>query len=143
MKDWKQLGVLLGCCVGGDALSIALGRRIPGNVLGMVLLLVLLLGGRIRETQVADTADFLLQNMTLFFLPASLGLLDIVSDIRQELLAIAAVCVLTTLCTALATAEAVHLVYRWQKAGHRQKADGNPTAAYPQKMGYQKGRDHK
>lgn len=121
MKDWKQLGWLLLCCVGGDALSIGIGRRIPGNVLGMVLLLVLLLCGRIRESQVADTSDFLLQNMTLFFLPASLGLLDIVSDIQQEIFAIAAVCILTTLCTAIATAGAVHLVYRFQKKGRDRK----------------------
>lgn len=121
MRNWKQLGILLACCVGGEVLSILIRHRIPGNVLGMMLLLVLLLGGRIREAQIADTSDFLLQNMTLLFLPASLGLLDIISDIRQEMLAIAAVCVLTTLCTALATAGAVHLVYRLQRKERNRK----------------------
>jgi len=145
MKDWKQLGLLLFCCVGGDTLSIVIGRRIPGNVLGMVLLLVLLLCGHIREAQVADTSDFLLQNMTLFFLPASLGLLDIVSDIRQEILAIAAVCVLTTLCTALATAGAVHLVYRLQKTGRVQGTERSHKTEHNQqtKRIQQKGRNYK
>lgn len=114
MNYLKQLCVLLACCVAGDALSILLQRRLPGNVLGMALLLLLLVLGRVRPAHIEDTADFLLQNMAFFFLPACLGVLDIFSQIRGEILGIVAVCVLTTLCTAAATAVTVHLVFRLQ-----------------------------
>lgn len=115
MKYLKQLGVLLACCIAGDALSILLRGALPGNVLGMVLLLLLLVAGRVQTRHVADTADFLLQNMAFFFLPACLGVLDIFSQIKSEIAAILAVCVLTTLCTAAATALTVHLVFRLQR----------------------------
>lgn len=115
MKYLKQLGVLLACCIAGDALSLLLNHRLPGNVLGMALLLVLLLTGVLKESHVQDTADFLLHNMAFFFLPACLGVLEIFSEIRSEIAAILAVCVLTTLCTAAATALTVHLVYRLQR----------------------------
>ncbi|MGI6181158.1 MAG: CidA/LrgA family protein [Agathobaculum sp.] len=114
MKYLKQLGVLLACCVAGDALSILLRGALPGNVLGLALLLVLLVTGRVKLPQVMDSADFLLQNMAFFFLPACLGVLEIFADIKSEIFAILAVCVLTTLCTAAATALTVHVVFRLQ-----------------------------
>jgi len=120
LKYLKQLGVLLACCVAGEALSILLQRRLPGNVLGMILLLACLISGVIKTTHVADTADFLLQNMAFLFLPACLGVLDIFADIKSEVLAILAVCVLTTLCTAAATALTVHIVLKFQ---HRQSEE--------------------
>ena len=110
MNYLKQLAVLLACCIAGDALSILLRGVLPGNVLGLALLLVLLAWGKVRSRHIEGTADFLLQNMAFFFLPACLGVLEIFDQIRGEALAILAVCVLTTLCTAAATALTVHLV---------------------------------
>lgn len=43
-----------------------------------------------------------------------LGVLEIWNDIKSEALAILAVCLLTTLCTAAATALTVHIVFRLQ-----------------------------
>lgn len=115
MSYLEQLGVLLGCCVAGDALSLLLRGRLPGNILGLTLLLVLLICGMVKPAHVADTADFLLRNMAILFLPACLGVLDIFADIKTEILGIIAVCALTTLCTAAATVLTVHLVCRLQR----------------------------
>ena len=101
----KQLGVLLACCVGGSLLSLLLRGLLPGNVL---------IFGAVRLHHVESVADFLLQNMAFFFLPAMLGVLEIWNDIKSEALAILAVCLLTTLCTAAATALTVHIVFRLQ-----------------------------
>lgn len=124
MKYLKQLAVLLACCVGGDLLSRATGQRLPGAVLGLALLLVLLLCGAVKEQQIAGTSDFLLQNMAFFFLPACLGVLDVFAQIKSEIVAILAVCVLTTLCTAAATALTVRLVCSLQRRG-KKEADDN------------------
>lgn len=114
MKYLKQLLVLLACCMAGDALSLLLHGALPGNVLGLALLFVLLLCSPLRLHHVEQTADYLLQNMAFFFLPACLGVLEIFAQIKSEILAILAVCVLTTLCTAAATAFTVHIVFRLQ-----------------------------
>ena len=86
MNYLKQLAILLACCVAGDALSILMHGALPGNVLGLALLLLLLVFGRIQPHQVEGTA----------------------------------VCVLTTLCTAAATALTVHLVCRLQRRAGRE-----------------------
>ena len=120
MDILKQLGVLLACCIAGDALSFLLQGALPGNVLGLILLLLALILGWVRLHHVARTADFLLQNMAFFFLPACLGVLEIFTQIKSEILAMIAVCVLTTLCTAAATALTVHIVFRLQ---HRESEE--------------------
>lgn len=119
MKYLKQLLVLLACCVAGDVLSLLLHGALPGNVLGLALLFVLLCSP-LRLHHVEQTADYLLQNMAFFFLPACLGVLEIFAQIKSEILAILAVCVLTTLCTAAATAFTVHIVFRLQ---HRESEE--------------------
>ncbi len=124
MKYLRQLGVLLACCAAGDALSILLRGALPGNVLGLTLLLLLLALGWVRPYHVEDTADFLLQNMAFFFLPACLGVLEVFAQIKSEILGILAVCALTTLCTAAATALTVHIVCRLQRRG-RQEVRGH------------------
>ncbi|MGO5097055.1 CidA/LrgA family protein [Agathobaculum sp. LCP25S3_E8] len=120
MNYIRQLGVLIACCVAGDALSILLHGALPGNVLGLTLLLLLLIFGPVRMDHVEHSADFLLQNMAFFFLPACLGVLEIFAQIKSEILAMLAVCVLTTLCTAAATALTVHIVFRLQ---HRESEE--------------------
>ena len=78
------------------------------------LLTAMTIFGAVRLHHVESVADFLLQNMAFFFLPAMLGVLEIWNDIKSEALAILAVCLLTTLCTAAATALTVHIVFRLQ-----------------------------
>ena len=111
----KQLGVLLACCVGGSLLSLLLRGLLPGNVLGLTLLLALLIFGAVRLHHVESVADFLLQNMAFFFLPAMLGVLEIWNDIKSEALAILAVCLLTTLVERLPGFTVLqHIVFRLQ-----------------------------
>ena len=117
MKHLKQLALLLACCVGGNLISALLHGALPGNVLGLTLLLVLLICRAVKLHHVEDTADFLLQNMAFFFIPAGVG---IFADIKGEILAILAVCLLTTLCTAAATALTVHIVLKLQ---HRENEE--------------------
>ena len=119
MKYLRQLGVLLACCAAGDALSILLRGALPGNVLGMILLLVLLLTRALKTRHIEHAADFFLKNMAIFFLPVSLGILELYTDLHGQLAAIFAVCVLTTFVTAFVTAGTVHLVLRFQR--RRQK----------------------
>lgn len=62
---------------------------IPGNVLGMVLLFLLLLGGVVRVEQLSLAGGFLLQHITFFFIPIAVGLLNWVDLFYQHLLVLA------------------------------------------------------
>ena len=117
MNYLRQLGILLAICVLGDVLSVLIGKVLPGNVLGMMLLLVLLGVRLIKCRQVEHAADFFLKNMAIFFLPVSLGILDLYAELHSQL----AVCLITTFLTAFATAGTVHLVLRLQQRKAAQK----------------------
>lgn len=112
MKYFKQLAILLSCYVIGLALSILIGARIPANILGMLVLLILLLARVIRPSYIEQTSDFLLKNMAFFFLPACISILEVFPLIRNIVLPLLIICVVTTLLTAAATAYTTRFVSR-------------------------------
>ena len=120
MKVILQIGVVFGVCLIGEAAACFLPFPFPASVLSMILLFLLLCLKVLKIDHIRQKADFLLQNMAFFFLPACLGILDIFADIKGEILAILAVCLLTTLCTAAATALTVHIVLKLQ---HRENEE--------------------
>ena len=129
MNYLRELGILLGICVLGDVVSKLIGNVLPGNVLGMILLLVLLVTRLVKCRQVEHAADFFLKNMAIFFLPVSLGILDLYAELKSQLAAILAICLLTTFITALATAATVHLVLRLQERARAKKQPQAETVA--------------
>ena len=117
MNLLRQIALLFTVCVAGELISVLSGRLLPGNVLGMVLLLVLLLTSRLRPEAVENTADFFLKNMAFFFLPSTLGILRIYEQIQSELVKLAVICLVTTLLTAASVGWTVVLVRRLQQKG--------------------------
>lgn len=125
MKYLRQLAILFAFCIFGDLLSALFLGKIPGNVMGMTLLFILLTFGILKLNQIDQTADFFLKNMAFFFLPACLGILDVLPLIRPQLFAILTVILLTTLITAAATAGTVHLVLYLQARAQLRKGREN------------------
>ena len=68
MNLLRQIALLFTVCVAGELISVLSGRLLPGNVLGMVLLLVLLLTSRLRPEAVENTADFLCTRKRIYVL---------------------------------------------------------------------------
>jgi holin-like protein len=65
---------LLACQLAGEIAARALSLPVPGPVIGMVLLfLVLLLRGKDTPEELGRTADTLLNNLGLLFVPAGVG----------------------------------------------------------------------
>ena len=76
MKIILQIGLVLGICLLGEALSLVLPIPFPGSVIAMIFLFLLLLSGRLRPEHIREKSDFLLQNMAFFFIPAGVGILE-------------------------------------------------------------------
>lgn len=76
MKIIKGIFIILAHLVVGNLLSSLIGF-IPGSVVGMVLIFLSLLLGIVKEDSVREVAEFLTGNMTLFFLPAFMGIMDL------------------------------------------------------------------
>ncbi len=75
IRTLGEIGFICALSVLGQALSSFFQLPLPGNLIGMFLLLFLLFSGVIKETQIQMGADLLLKYMSLFFIPAGVGLL--------------------------------------------------------------------
>lgn len=79
------------------------GDFIPASVWGMVLLFASLMLGIVKKEDVQMVAHFLTKNMTIFFLPAAIGIMDQWGLIRMNLLAWLAVVFVSTVLVMIST----------------------------------------
>jgi holin-like protein len=75
MKYLMQLALIFGMCLVGDIISLALPFSFPASVISMLLVLALLSLGVLKEHNLGESADFMLKNMTFFFIPPGVGIL--------------------------------------------------------------------
>jgi len=80
----------------GEMISRFLDLPIPGNVMGMGLLLLGLTTGWIDVKWIEEAADILLSNMTLFFVPAGVGVMVYSDLIAAEWLPITVATIIST-----------------------------------------------
>ena len=96
--------IILAHLVAGNLLSTLIGGFIPGSVTGMVLMFMSLFTGIVKDHQIRTVATFLTDNMTMFFLPAFMGIMDLWGIIRMNLFAWIAVVVLSTVLVLMSAA---------------------------------------
>ncbi|MCI3927228.1 CidA/LrgA family protein [Paenibacillus sp. TRM 82003] len=87
----------------GTAIERFAGVPLPGNVIGLVLLLGTLTLGWVKLEWVEDAASFLLKHMMLFFAPLIVGTMVFFPLIGREWAAIAASLLLGTAVVILVT----------------------------------------
>lgn len=68
--------VLYGIYLIGNWIQVALNLFIPGSVIGMMLLLVFLLTNIIKVTWIEAGAKLIINHLTLFFIPATVGIMN-------------------------------------------------------------------
>lgn len=91
------LSVLLVCQLLGTVLAHAAGWPIPGPVLGLVLLLMFLILRRGPPRALQETAQGLLRNLGLLFVPAGVGIITEFGVLRENALAIAVAIPISTI----------------------------------------------
>ena len=96
--------IILAHLVAGNLLSTLSGGFIPGSVIGMVLMFISLLTGLVKDHQIRTVATFLTDNMTMFFLPAFMGIMDLWGIIKMNIVAWVVVVVVSTIMVLLSTA---------------------------------------
>lgn len=109
MKYLSQLAVIIAFYFLGEAVSSISGLPIPGNIMGLILLLGSLSLGILKETHVRETADFLLAHLVLFLIVPGVNLLRDFSLLSGYVTRTVLMIVITTILT-MATAG---LVAKW------------------------------
>jgi holin-like protein len=101
----------------GEIISRGLHLPLPGPVVGMLLLLPALRWSFVRES-VQAVAEFLLQHLSLLFVPVGVGVMTHLDVLGQYGVRIAIVIVLSTWVSLAVTALVLRALMREDKAGH-------------------------
>ena len=123
MNIFAQLFVIFSICVVCEGVSAILPIPFPGTVLSMVVLLVLLLTRVLKPRQLKETSDFLLSNMTIFFIPACTGIINYADVLFENFWAIVLISLLTTPVVFFVTGHVVQLTMKWVRRKEAQRHD--------------------
>lgn len=93
----KQVAIFLGFWFAGELVAYLTQLPVPGSILAMLLLLVALELKFLKSEDIKQTANFLLNNMALFFIPAGVGLMCHYKLLKQEWLPISVAIVVSAL----------------------------------------------
>ena len=121
MSVIAQLCVVFAVCLGCEGISAVLPFTFPGTVLSMVVLLLLLLTKVLKPQQLQQTSDFLLSNMTMFFIPACTGIINYADVLFENFWAIVLISLLTTPVVFFVTGHVVQLTMRWIRRREEQR----------------------
>ncbi len=100
----RGFAILFGCQLLGELLTRTTGWPVPGNVLGMTLLLVALMLDVVRLEWVTEAAELLLTNMALLFIPVGVAVMQYFDLLAREWLPIVTATVLSTFVVIAVTA---------------------------------------
>ena len=103
MKYVKQLMIILIFSFIGDILNHIVPLPIPASIYGMVLLFIALSTKIIKLDQVETTAEFLLSIMLIFFVPASVGIMDTFFAYKSSMLPIIIIVIISTIIVMITT----------------------------------------
>lgn len=107
MKWIRQFLILLAVTLLGEIFRALIPLAIPAGIYGLVLLFVCLCLRIVKLEQIEGAADFLIEIMPLFFIPAGVGLMTRWVQLRSLLLpvlaAIFGITVLVMIVTGLVT----------------------------------------
>lgn len=97
MKFLRQFSIILVICFIGEGLHRFLNMPIPGNVMGMLLLLIALSTGVIKLKAIEEVCEFLLSHLAFFFVPAGVGILACLDVIKGSLFSIITIVLVSTI----------------------------------------------
>ena len=96
MKFLRQFMIILLLSFLGEVLKMFIPLPIPASVYGLVLMLVCLMTGVLKTSQVKDAAFFLIEIMPVMFIPAAVGLMEAWEIIKPSFLQYVVIILLST-----------------------------------------------
>lgn len=103
MNKLAQFGLILTILLGGQALQSYFQLPVPSTVLGMLLLLLLLVFKIVRLEWVEGVGQVLLDNLSIMFIPAGVGIMKELHIFKGQVLPILGIVAITTILVMLVT----------------------------------------
>jgi len=93
---------------------------IPGNIIGMVILLLLLTTNVMKISMIEETGNFMLKYMGFFFVPLTVGLIDSYALIKDSIIQILIILVVSCICVMFVSSKVTDLLISFSE---RKKAN--------------------
>jgi putative effector of murein hydrolase LrgA (UPF0299 family) len=95
------LSLLLSCQLAGELVARGAGLPVPGPVVGLLFLLMLLVGRPALLATLRPTVTVILANLSLFFVPAAVGVVANLDILSADWAAILTVLLISTVLAML------------------------------------------
>ena len=110
MKFLRQFMIILLLSFLGEVLKMFIPLPIPASVYGLVLMLLCLVTGTLKTSQVKEAAFFLIEIMPVMFIPAAAGLIDSWKVLQPLLLPILVLTVVITIFVMVVTGKIAQMI---------------------------------
>lgn len=121
MKYVKEIGIILGITMAGEFFNQILPLPVPAGVYGLFIMLGALVSGAVRLEDVEGTGNFLLDTMTMMFIPATVGIVTCAQQLKTVLVPFMLVILLTTLIVMAVTGRTAQWVVK-----REERREGEP-----------------
>lgn len=115
----------------GEASVFVLGLNIPGPVVGMLLLFFALLASPRLMAKIEESSHHVLKHMSLFFIPAGVGIMVSANSVSQHWIALLLALVVSTLLTLAVTALSMRWLMQHHAASSDQLMDASTSSQTP------------
>ena len=129
MKFFRESILLHSIYFAGEILSKLLNLPIPGSIVVMILLFVLLTSNIIKVEKVENLANFFLDHLAFFFIPASVGLMTSFASLKGSIFKIILLCILTTIIVIAVTGITVQFICNRKSIKEDKKSTINKKGA--------------
>ena len=121
MRILKQIGFIFGICLVGQIIAELIPVPFPGSVMSMVLLFILFMLNWANPEKLKNVNDFLLENMSFFFVPSAGSIITKYDLIKNSIVQILIICVVSFVVTFAVTAYTVTFVMKIQERFRRKR----------------------
>ena len=130
MRILRQLLIILGVWLVSEVLSRFLSLPIPGNVLGMFIMLILLGTNAVKVTQISEVSNFFLENISLFFIPSVAAIIIYYKQIQNQVVQVLVALFVSSILVFLVTGYTVEgLLYIKKKRADKKAERGDKSDA--------------
>ena len=112
MKIIKQIGIIFSVCWISMVIEEFFPGIFPASIIGMILLFFCLAAGILKIEHIQEKADFLLENMSFFFIPAGVSIITYLDILENALVQLIVICAVSTVITFVVTAYTVTFTMR-------------------------------
>ena len=115
MKYLKQFGIIIFISFLGELLNTIIPIAVPANIYGLALMLLALITGIVKLSDVKETADFLVEIMTIMFIPAGVGLMVSWGSLKSILVPVLVITIVTTIIVMIVSGRITQFIIRIEK----------------------------